>query len=690
MSFLEVAFLLGSLAVAGPILAHFFARPRHRRIRFTMLRFLQVGQAEIESRRKLRDLLLLLLRCSIIILLALLFAGPRLLTTMDGGDHNTERYIAVDNSLSMSYKERGATLFNRLKDKTRAYIRSLPENDIFHIYPLASGNPFKNLSRTQAIAYVSSLRLEPLSADLHTFLSALSGTSKKDKTSNKISAFMASDFSPQIIQQFSGILPSIALDDFQYEIIAPQDAIDNQFITEGHVENAEEGYLQTQATIVNNAREPTTRTYVIRDERQALFTQEVELEPQERQVIRERIPIDSDNTTTRPLEFALLESDGLKADDTYYLGVSIPQRSHTRVLLVGQNRAQIFLLQTAIQTLARHNPSEGITVEQTQGSKLNDLNVLNSTDFIIFASVFDFIESTPDLIESLKLYLNQGGRIAFFVSPNQNQNLLETFWGEGMLPALPYTLRKDSTHIVGSPEIPISAHLEVLSAKAAHALKNYQIDRVPCSGYFDCEAHSTGICLWRLQNGAGFIYYAPYGSGYTFLINTSADDSMGGLLKAPASVAFCRYLLGQKHPIQIFDYVCGERFTLPRSKSEQKGGKREMRIELLSPTGKRIDASLTDLAIIADAPHEIGWVKTQSSPLRYAGINPPKEETYLKAPDDESIHNLITSVIQPAPKIALASALPDQRSHRPIWKEIGWILIGFILAEALLANRIKR
>jgi hypothetical protein len=66
VSFLAWTFLFGSVAVVGPIVAHLLSKPRFRRVPFTMLRFLRRGQSQSHSRRRLRDLLILLLRCAII------------------------------------------------------------------------------------------------------------------------------------------------------------------------------------------------------------------------------------------------------------------------------------------------------------------------------------------------------------------------------------------------------------------------------------------------------------------------------------------------------------------------------------------------------------------------------------------------------------------------------------------------
>ena len=101
MSFLEWTFLFGSIAIAGPVLAHMLAKPRFRRMPFTMLQFLRTSQTESYSRRRLRDLLLLLLRCVIIILIALLFARPILYIKPKPKDVRHIYYLGLDDSISM-------------------------------------------------------------------------------------------------------------------------------------------------------------------------------------------------------------------------------------------------------------------------------------------------------------------------------------------------------------------------------------------------------------------------------------------------------------------------------------------------------------------------------------------------------------------------------------------------------------
>ena len=65
-------FFGGAGAIAAPILIHFFARRRYRRIRWAATRFLLQAVRRNKRRVWLEDLILLLLRCLAVLLIALL------------------------------------------------------------------------------------------------------------------------------------------------------------------------------------------------------------------------------------------------------------------------------------------------------------------------------------------------------------------------------------------------------------------------------------------------------------------------------------------------------------------------------------------------------------------------------------------------------------------------------------------
>ena len=76
MSFLAPLFLLGGLAIAGPIIYHLVRRTTRERTRFSSLMFLMPSPPRLSKRHRLEHLLLLLLRCAALALLALGFARP--------------------------------------------------------------------------------------------------------------------------------------------------------------------------------------------------------------------------------------------------------------------------------------------------------------------------------------------------------------------------------------------------------------------------------------------------------------------------------------------------------------------------------------------------------------------------------------------------------------------------------------
>ena len=60
MQFTHILFLMASVAIAGPLLAHLLNRSKFRRVPFTMLQFLHMSQKQTQSKRRLRDFLILL------------------------------------------------------------------------------------------------------------------------------------------------------------------------------------------------------------------------------------------------------------------------------------------------------------------------------------------------------------------------------------------------------------------------------------------------------------------------------------------------------------------------------------------------------------------------------------------------------------------------------------------------------
>jgi hypothetical protein len=129
MAFLAPAFLLGLLALSVPVLLHLVHRERRQTKVFPSLMFLRRVPHRSVRRRRIRQWLLLTLRCAALALLAVAFAQPvlksadRPVSAVGGA---TARVILVDRSYSMGYANR----WPRALEAARRAIDEVGEGDV--------------------------------------------------------------------------------------------------------------------------------------------------------------------------------------------------------------------------------------------------------------------------------------------------------------------------------------------------------------------------------------------------------------------------------------------------------------------------------------------------------------------------------------------------------------------------------
>src|SRR4051812_46590658 len=119
MNFLTPLFLLGALAIAGPIIFHLIRRTTRERQVFSSLMFLMPSPPRLTRRSRIEHLLLLAVRCLVIGLLAVAFARPfirKAMTPDRVAEGGKTILLLVDTSASM----RRGNLWPQAKDKAQA------------------------------------------------------------------------------------------------------------------------------------------------------------------------------------------------------------------------------------------------------------------------------------------------------------------------------------------------------------------------------------------------------------------------------------------------------------------------------------------------------------------------------------------------------------------------------------------
>ncbi|WNJ18843.1 BatA domain-containing protein [Pontibacter sp. G13] len=137
MTFLHPAALWGLLALAVPIIVHFFNLQRPKRVLFSNVAFVREVKKSVVRRVQFKQWLLLLARLLVIGMLVLAFAGPVIVNSETGAVQRGNRSVAlvVDNSFSMTAgNERGA-YFQQALSLGRNLIQAYSNQDEFLIMP---------------------------------------------------------------------------------------------------------------------------------------------------------------------------------------------------------------------------------------------------------------------------------------------------------------------------------------------------------------------------------------------------------------------------------------------------------------------------------------------------------------------------------------------------------------------------
>ncbi|MBL7782932.1 MAG: BatA domain-containing protein, partial [Saprospiraceae bacterium] len=198
MQFLFPAFLTALAVIAVPIIIHLFYFRRFKRVYFTNVRFLKEVKEETSNRQKLRNLLVLLMRCLAIIAMVLAFAQPFI--PLSSGVKKGERAVSVyiDNSFSMNALSKEAPLLELAKQRARDIVSAYDVADRFQVLTNDfEGRDQRLVSKEDALNRIEEVRTSPASRDLSKVLIRQQQCLNTGKQENKI-AFVVSDFQSNI------------------------------------------------------------------------------------------------------------------------------------------------------------------------------------------------------------------------------------------------------------------------------------------------------------------------------------------------------------------------------------------------------------------------------------------------------------------------------------------------------------
>lgn len=204
MQFLYPAFLFGLLALAVPVIVHLFYFRRFKTIYFTNVKFLKELKQETSARQKLKNLLVLLMRCLAIAALVFAFAQPFIPTGSAVKQGLKSVSVFIDNSNSMSAMDKDISLFDKAKFRAREIIQGYKDEDKFQILTNDfEGKHQRLLSKEDALAAIDELKISPAVRNMTEIMKrqkqVLNTSDRTLKIAYVISDFQKniSDFSPK-------------------------------------------------------------------------------------------------------------------------------------------------------------------------------------------------------------------------------------------------------------------------------------------------------------------------------------------------------------------------------------------------------------------------------------------------------------------------------------------------------------
>ncbi|MBL7802892.1 MAG: BatA and WFA domain-containing protein [Saprospiraceae bacterium] len=506
MQFVFPYFLAALATLAIPIIIHLFYFRRFKKVYFTNVRFLKEVKEETSNRQKLRNLLVLLMRCLAIIFLVLAFAQPFI--PRSGAVKTGEKSVSifVDNSFSMNALSKDAPLLELAKKRARDIVSAYAPNDRFQIITNDfEGRDQRLIGKDDALNRIEEIRSSPATRDLSKVLIRQQQTLSTGIADNKI-AYVISDFQQNIadLGNFRDSLLEVNL--------VPMRAVRENNVSIDSV------WFESPVQILNQPANLLVRVSN-RGEEEA---QEVRLslrhDGQTKPVGTLSLPARSTRLDT--VSFTILHPGWHEArlsltdypvqfDDDYYLSFYVAERIN--VLVINTLQPNKFLGKAFAG--AKYFQMDNVDARAIDYSKLANyqLIVLNELPAV-----------SSGLAQELKTFAQNGGNVLAFPPANADLNAWNGFlqnFGAGNLGAYTPTPRQASQ--INTEEF---VFRDVFLNKSANL-------RLPSTQGNFALAPNRGEYILTYRDGSAMLAKFPAGEGALYVSAAPLDENVNDLVR---------------------------------------------------------------------------------------------------------------------------------------------------------------
>lgn len=702
MTFLNPLLLLGALGLALPILAHLLNRFQVQHTDWAAMRFLNRA-VRVRSRQiKLRDLLLLILRC--LALLLLVFALSRPAWTSDSalpGERRAGVVIALDSSFSMGHGAidgQGTTRFDEALRRIEVIADKMAPGDPVTLTLMGGEDRvvLRNMAfdRGRFDEAVAQLRAGPGTMDLANQPKRIAGL-VADMEAPRKEVYLISDTQAADWRQ-----PSAQLRQALAELGTQADV----FVVPVAGESA--NLAVTDLELVSGVlRKGTTARYraTVRNFGETPASGvAVQCRVDGVEIDRKVIPAIAAGASETVSLFVPFHNAGAAQITAEIGGDLLPADNVRRTVAVVRDRVSVLcvdgssgdagrLVVAALLARADAVQSEDYSVRSVPWLSF-PMEDLSKIDVIIFT---DVPEITAQQAEELEQFVRRGNGLIWFAGDSVKPGAWNERAASAATPLLPATLKgavatRDS-HGAGKPldgDMPDHSVCLPLLSLPEDLLSETRFMRL-----MEVDPSPNSFPVLQLAgSGAPVLLEQSLGRGQVFLFTTSADSSWNNMALTPVFPMVMQ---------QIVTYLSGREFERPRS------------------VGDSLALTYTDQPDASDAVFETPGGESVAVPVREVGgqyvallesasqagyytarvsVQAPGEPIAVNVDARESdvaclpaaelsgnVESLGLGVVRTADE--LASAIEEKRTGRSAWRVFMIAALIFLIIECLLADR---
>ncbi|MEJ6700760.1 MAG: BatA domain-containing protein [Akkermansiaceae bacterium] len=699
--------LMGAAGVALPIIAHMLNNFRYKKTDWAAMQFLNRSVRVRSSEIRIRDLLLMLIRCLAVLLLILAFTKPALTDddsfSMIPGEDHAAVIIALDVSFSMQHSDGTTTRLERAYEKIDKIAERITPGSSVSLILLADQHrvvvrnmiyqpeAFAALVREQKIQH-ESINIDTIPKRLKELCDDVDALQKEVYIVTDLQAKDWKDSSPWLLSAFNDLS-----EDASVCMVPVEGKSDNVAVTRFELVS---GVLRKNTTARYRATVHNYNSQPVSDVRIKCLVDNINVDMK----AIDMIPAHASETVSLFVPFnnsgslritAALDKDALELDNQRRIVSNI--RDKVSVLSVEGSSdsagASTSFLSKALHAHDSDSSKKDLSIRSIPWVAFPTMN-LDDFDVIIIS---DVPSVTNDLIEKLNVYVRKGNGLIWFAGKNVKLPIWNKQSAKCQPPLLPAEMvqaddvsNDQGAGIALDTVLPDHAVCRPLKSLPEDLLSETRFNTI-----LNIKPHPGSNVVLKLSgSNTPVLIEQSLGRGHVFMFTSSADPSWNNLALTPAFPMLIQ---------QTITYMTGREFEKPRTVGDSLSLIYDDQPDVNdavfnTPSGETLKVPVREyrnqFVAMIDQSKESGFYTAQVSlqaPAMPIAVNLDTTESAVGALSVELARKSFdgSNITLVSSDAELQSHIDDSRSNRVLWRYL--LILGFVLLilESIMAHRMR-